>query len=635
MENATQSDGPRWRQWARHAGGQFAAAAACGGAGWLLGWSLPAGQAGLQQLGLPFALALLLRGGARLWPGAALAMAWLAWRETGLGWADILLLAASGAAAAVLGAQAARKRPPIFQRVSGALAFLLGPGLLASALAGLGRSFALLPEQGAHPAALLVDAYQAWMGNLAAVMALTPCLLRLGRAEGPGDRAEAMLAAATLGLALLLGCGVEGRGGYHAILPYLLILPLLWLVFRDRLSLAHGLSLAIVGAALAGVRLGHGALAVDDADHALLNVAVLAIVQSATLLVFGALLAERRDAERSLLQAKQSLEAKVGERTRQLAESEARLRLMADAAPFPLAMNRLADGELIYANVRAEELFGAKLHPARPLRVQDFYVDPAERDRVSRALRDNGLVRDREVKLRDARGRQFWALISCEMVKSEQTWYVINGVNDISERKRLEQSLHDANATLRRHLDEIEQLQQGLREQALRDPLTGLFNRRHLDDILPRVLEHMLALHREVAVLMVDADHFKRVNDSYGHRCGDAVLTALGACLSDHFRSGDIVCRYGGEEFFVLLPGATLEAAYAKAEGLRRMVSSQPVAAMGHSLTVTLSIGLALCPLHGEDAESVVRAADEALYQAKRQGRDRVCVAERLQPLLS
>ncbi|WP_434632003.1 diguanylate cyclase [Chromobacterium sp. CV08] len=357
--------------------------------------------------------------------------------------------------------------------------------------------------------------------------------------------------------------------------------------------------------------------------------------QAAALLAGWAWLGGRRREAARLRRANRELAARMSERSDQLAESEARLRLLADAAPFPLAMNRLAGGELIYANARAEELFGTRLRQEQALRVQDFYVDPAEREQVAQSLRAGKPVQDREVKLKNAQGREFWALISCSVVKSEQVWYVINGINDISERKRLEQRLHDANASLRRHVDEIELLQQGLREQALRDPLTGLFNRRHLDEILPRVLSHMLALHRGVAVLMVDADHFKRINDSYGHRCGDAVLTALGAYLSDHFRSGDIVCRYGGEEFFVLLPGASLEAAHAKAEGLCRAVREMPIEALGHSLSLTLSIGLALSPLHGEDAETVVRAADEALYRAKSQGRDRVCVADPVPSLQS
>ncbi|WP_039754346.1 GGDEF domain-containing protein, partial [Chromobacterium haemolyticum] len=133
----------------------------------------------------------------------------------------------------------------------------------------------------------------------------------------------------------------------------------------------------------------------------------------------------------------------------------------------------------------------------------------------------------------------------------------------------------------------------------------------------------------------VDADHFKHINDQYGHQCGDTVLTALAAHLSDAFRSGDIVCRYGGEEFFILLPGASLDDAHVKAQQLCRDVRALPIVAGGHDIRVTLSVGLALCPLHGTDAGSVVSAADAALYRAKKEGRDRVCVADPAQPLVS
>ena len=126
---------------------------------------------------------------------------------------------------------------------------------------------------------------------------------------------------------------------------------------------------------------------------------------------------------------------------------------------------------------------------------------------------------------------------------------------------------------------------------------------------------------------MLDADHFKRINDTHGHKSGDRVLSALGAHLSDRFRSSDVVCRYGGEEFLILLPGSSLESAYAKAEELCREVRQMPIAIPGNTLHVTLSIGVAVYPLHGNDAESMIYAADAALYQAKHQGRDRVCAA--------
>ncbi|UTH76064.1 diguanylate cyclase [Chromobacterium sp. IIBBL 290-4] len=589
---------------------------------------------GYWQPGLPLALAALLRFGGRCWPALLAGAAWLAWRN-GLAVSAAAPQIAAMLGAALLSSQALRPRASALSHLPGVLRYLFGAALCGSLLSALGWFFAQLPS--ADPARAAQDALRIALGDMAAMAALPPLLLLNGHScmATPERRRETVaVGMLTLCLSLLVCVWLDGRDGRYAALPYLFIMPLLWLAFRSQQLLAHVLSLAIVAFALRGAHLERGALSIVGERAALLNVALLALVQSVALLVFGALLAERRSVERSLMQANQSLESKVAERTAQLAESEARLRLLADAAPFPLAMNRLSGGELNYANARAEELFDTRIEASGSQKVQDFYADPDECERVAQVLRAGGRVMDREVRLKGAGGREFWALISCAVVKSDKVWHVINSINDISERKRLEQSLRDANTALRRQVGEIEHLQQGLREQARRDPLTGLFNRRHLDDILPRVLSHMLALHREVAVLMVDADHFKRVNDTYGHRCGDIVLTALAAYLSDHFRSGDIVCRYGGEEFFVLLPGASLEAAHAKAQGLCDAVRAMPIQAQGHALTVTLSVGLALSPMHGEDAESVVHAADAALYQAKQTGRDRVCVAAPLQSLL-
>jgi GGDEF domain-containing protein len=205
---------------------------------------------------------------------------------------------------------------------------------------------------------------------------------------------------------------------------------------------------------------------------------------------------------------------------------------------------------------------------------------------VSRLLHGEGAVRDHEVRLHDAHGRQFWALISCSLVHSDQSLYVISGINDISERKRLEHSLHEANDALRQHVAEIESMHVGLREQVRRDPLTGLFNRRYLDEILPRLLAHMLALNGTVAVMMVDADHFKRINDNHGHPCGDAVLAALGAFLRDRFRSGDVVCRYGGEEFCILMPGMALDTAVKKRNNSAPTCANCPSRRWGNSCTL-------------------------------------------------
>ncbi|RKZ44573.1 MAG: diguanylate cyclase [Candidatus Parabeggiatoa sp. nov. 3] len=172
-------------------------------------------------------------------------------------------------------------------------------------------------------------------------------------------------------------------------------------------------------------------------------------------------------------------------------------------------------------------------------------------------------------------------------------------------------------------------LRQTFQDQSIRDALTGLYNRRYLDDTLERELYRADRNQVPVGILMVDIDHFKQFNDTYGHAAGDVVLQKLGQFLNDYIRKGDIACRYGGEEFTLILPGAALEVVEKRAEVIKNNVKKLIVKHDNQNLgIITLSIGVACFPEHGPQFKEVLRAADTALYTAKRQGRDRVVVAE-------
>jgi len=171
-------------------------------------------------------------------------------------------------------------------------------------------------------------------------------------------------------------------------------------------------------------------------------------------------------------------------------------------------------------------------------------------------------------------------------------------------------------------------LRDTLRQQSIRDPLTGLFNRRYLEETLALEIERAKRQEGPFSVMMLDLDHFKHFNDTYGHEAGDTVLEVLGGLLQRQVRGGDIACRYGGEEFALLLPGAALEAAHKRAEQLCAGVRTLALDYKGQSLgPLTVSVGVATFPNHGESAGLVLHAADTALYQAKHEGRDRVAVA--------
>jgi len=171
-------------------------------------------------------------------------------------------------------------------------------------------------------------------------------------------------------------------------------------------------------------------------------------------------------------------------------------------------------------------------------------------------------------------------------------------------------------------------LREVLRGQSIRDPLTGLFNRRFMEESLERELRRAERSQLPVALLMVDIDHFKRFNDTFGHQAGDALLRALGNLLKETTRGQDVVCRYGGEEFAFVLSGASLEAAQKRAELLQGEIKQLNVRHGGQLLgTVTISVGIAIFPNNGDGAEQLLKAADDALYRAKEEGRDRIIVA--------
>jgi diguanylate cyclase (GGDEF)-like protein len=163
-----------------------------------------------------------------------------------------------------------------------------------------------------------------------------------------------------------------------------------------------------------------------------------------------------------------------------------------------------------------------------------------------------------------------------------------------------------------------------VRRLAGSDALTGLPNRRHFEETLDRELARSLRTDQPVSLLMLDIDHFKKINDTHGHQAGDAVLRAVGRGFSDTVRASDVVARYGGEEFAIVMPDALTEDAVAVADRIRRALQTL-------DMPVTVSIGIATYLRHADDASALIEAADQALYESKRSGRDRatVCRDER------
>ena len=230
------------------------------------------------------------------------------------------------------------------------------------------------------------------------------------------------------------------------------------------------------------------------------------------------------------------------------------------------------------------------------------------------ALQKNEYIRYKDLPLRAKDGR----LIIVEFVSNV---YLAGGekviqcnIRDITERKQTQDALIKSEALLR--------------EQSVRDHLTGLFNRRYMEETLERELRRASPKQLSLGIIMLDVDDFKRFNDTCGHAAGDALLQEWGKMLLKHVRREDIPSRYGGDEFIIVMPGASREVTCERAEIICEFAKHFHFQFEGQTLEgVTLSLGVAAFPEDGSTSAAVLKAADDALYRAKREGRGRVVMA--------
>ena len=193
---------------------------------------------------------------------------------------------------------------------------------------------------------------------------------------------------------------------------------------------------------------------------------------------------------------------------------------------------------------------------------------------------------------------------------------------DITARKKAEESMQESNESLSQQLELNAQLREQLEELAIRDGLTGLYNRRYLDESLERELAAVSREKTPLAVIMLDIDFFKHLNDQFGHPAGDEVLRLLGQTLSAHTRAMDIACRYGGEEFVVILPRMNARDAFKRAEEMRASIAGLRV--RPENISFTASFGVSAFPYHGMTGAALLETADAALYRSKEAGRNKV-----------
>lgn len=224
----------------------------------------------------------------------------------------------------------------------------------------------------------------------------------------------------------------------------------------------------------------------------------------------------------------------------------------------------------------------------------------------------------------------FETSISPLLGKDGSTVYICGISRDITARRNAELALKKTNESLELQLAENCRLQQQLQEEAIRDPLTNLFNRRYLLESLNRELSRAHRDRYPVTLMMVDLDHFKQLNDEHGHAAGDRVLVEFSTLLSQGMRREDVVCRWGGEEFLIMMPGLSMTDAHQRMTEWRLRESPMKLTLGDLQLVVRFSSGLATAPEHGCNPDDLINATDDALYLAKKGGRDQLQLSGQL-----
>ena len=288
-----------------------------------------------------------------------------------------------------------------------------------------------------------------------------------------------------------------------------------------------------------------------------------------------------------------------------LKESETRQKYMIERAPFPLVLTQRSSGEILYVNKPARKFFVRdESHDPVGRTTLDYYADKDQQRLFAAELKRVGRVEGMEIKLLVPGGELVWAMVSASPMDFGAERQLLVGLTDITRAKALEEEL---------------------RRRATTDDLTGCTNRPHFFELAQKEMERSRRFGRELSVLMLDVDHFKKINDLHGHEVGDRALKAFTKAVSQELRTMDLLGRIGGEEFSALLPETLLGGAGVVAERIRLAVeqTSLPLEG-GNNLTFTVSIGVAnLRPTDKEFSEPLGRA-DKALYQAKAQGRNRI-----------
>lgn len=299
-----------------------------------------------------------------------------------------------------------------------------------------------------------------------------------------------------------------------------------------------------------------------------------------------------------------ALQEKLSKTQDEIAKHNKRIEDIIKSSPFPIIISRLSDDKIIMANNNAIKLFGINPKEVERYHLKDFFADSQNRQLLNERLEQEREVQDFEILVRTPNSdTPFWLLASANVIDYNYNVVLYSAFQDITSRKNRENLL---------------------KNQATRDPLTSLYNRRYFEEEVNKQILAAKAKNLPYSVLMFDADLFKRVNDTYGHKVGDKVLIELANVTERALRDKDIIARYGGEEFVIFLPNISAEQGYGVAERLRESIAAAVVYSdENQPVKFTVSIGVSSSDI-SDNVDTLIKTADEALYRAKQNGRNRV-----------
>jgi diguanylate cyclase (GGDEF)-like protein/PAS domain S-box-containing protein len=323
------------------------------------------------------------------------------------------------------------------------------------------------------------------------------------------------------------------------------------------------------------------------------------------------------------MQATMKLQAEVVEHKKtneRLKNSEILFREMLEITPVAILLSSKQTRRIVYLNNEAAKTLGAENETLLETHITDLFAHQEDFEALGVGFYEDNEVRKAELELKRKDGSSFFGLITTVPSVFHEEIVALSCVVDMTDRKNTEEALKRNNEYIRELNAELMKLNRSLTEKSITDGLTGLYNHQHINDILEQHIENTKRTQQPFCVMMMDIDHFKRVNDQFGHLVGDQVLSQVANSIVTNIESSDYAGRYGGEEFLVILKNRKLDEALELAEKMRADVQDH---AFGmETLKVTISIGLA--PYNGEMVRTLVNKADMLMYQAKHNGRNRV-----------